>query len=643
MQHRNNPNAQQKAAIEWRGGHALVLAGAGTGKTFTVIERTKSLIHEGISPSRLVLLTFTRRAAEEMRNRVGSKHRGLFAGTFHAWSIRLMHSRDDLPVRPGEWTIIDREDQLQLLRRTKARLVPKNDAKRYPAPADILNYIGYARSTLITQAEYIDRYTSLKDEHRAFVIKIAEVYKQHKAERRYLDYDDILEVLATSLTENPEQASEIAGKYDEVLIDEAQDLNPLQWRIIDALVPHTRIFMVGDDGPSIYAFRGADFESIHSFTERVPGGSVIKLEENYRSGQYILDLANWLLNQSPLKYEKHLRGTRGLGTKPILHHFKSDLDEADWITETILSANNEGEPFSNNIILVRTMTAGRPIEASLVAKNIPCQVIGGQSLFTLAHTKDLLSAVRATVNLRDELAWMRYLTLFKGIGEVTADHIIEKLLVCDSSRQARSIIVDAFMARADEILAAIVSIGRNRESPGVALRAASTALSKIFEHNYREDWAKRRPDIELMISLAERSPDIVDFIETYTLDPIHGTQVDAGHDNDKVTLITVHSAKGLEGRRVFIPQAQFGTYPHMRSLKSSAEIEEERRILYVALTRAQDDLVLSNGKFGYVGFQSAGDSAFFLNDAPTDILEHVGQAPIPPSRADVLDDLSGWE
>lgn len=637
----SNPNPQQRAAIEWRGGHALVLAGAGTGKTFTIIERTKSLIEDGIDPTRIVMLTFTRRAAQEMRNRVGTKHHGLFAGTFHSWSMMLMHSRRDFPVRPEEWTIIDRDDQLQLMRRIKAYLTPKGEAKRFPTPAEVLKYIGFARSTLITPDAHLDRFTDLQGEQRQFVIDAAKHYHQHKQQRHYLDYDDILEVVAVSLTQDLDLACKIASQYDEVIIDEGQDLNPLQWKIIDALVPHTRIFMVGDDGQSIYAFRGADFESIHSFTKRIPGSKVLKLEENYRSGQGILDLANWVLDQSPLQYQKRLRGTRGEGTKPVLHHFSNIFDEANWITDTILAAHNNGEKFSTNKILVRMMSAGKQIEASLVEKNIPYAVIGGRGLFTLAHTKDFLSVVRATVNPRDELAWMRYLTLFEGIGEGTADRIVDKLLQCKSVQEARSIIEEGLKARARAVLAPIVAIGRNRTEPGEALRQALQAMKSVFERNYREDWKKRQPDMDLMISLAERRTDVVDFIETYTLDPIHGTQV-RGSQEDKVMLITIHSAKGLEGRRVFIPQAQYGMYPFARSMGSAAEIEEERRILYVALTRSQDELLLSSGADGYRGFQTVGEASCFLEDVPKSIMDHVGQARASQRQALKLEELSEW-
>lgn len=323
------------------------------------------------------------------------------------------------------------------------------------------------------------------------------------------------------------------------------------------------------------------------------------------------------------------------------HHFSNQFDEADWITETILQAHNNGDEFRTNKILMRTMSAAKQIEASLVERNIPYVVFGGQSLFALSHTKDLLAAVRATVNPRDELAWMRYLTLFEGIGEVTADRIVEQLLQCKSVQEARSIVEKSLNDKAAQVLAPIVSIGRNRTKPGEALRLALGALKPVFEHKYKEDWEKRHPDMDLMISLAERRPDIVDFIETYTLDPIHGTYV-VGKQEEKVTLSTIHSAKGLEGKRVFVPQAQYGMYPFVRSMDSEEGIEEERRILYVALTRAQDELLLSSSSDGFVGFQTVGNADSFLEDAPAKVLDHVGQQAPSHRHAANLDDLAGW-
>jgi DNA helicase-2/ATP-dependent DNA helicase PcrA len=636
-----SPNAQQRAAIEWRGGHALVLAGAGTGKTFTIIERARSLIGDGVDPARIALLTFTRRAAQEMRSRIGTRHHGLFAGTFHAWAIHLMHARRDLPVKPHEWTIIDRGDQLQVLRRIKVQLIPKGQLRLFPSPAEVLDYVSYARSTLVSVEAYLEKFTELGGEQTKFVGAAVLRYDEYRKSRRYLDFDDILEVLADSLTQDPNLAEKVATRYDEVLIDEGQDLNPLQWKIIDALVPHTRVFMVGDDGQSIYGFRGADFESIHSFTKRVPGGTVLRLEENYRSGQRILDMANWLLEQSPLDYDKHLVGTRGEGEKPVMRHFASAFEEADWVANTILQAHNAGDAFGTNKILMRTMSAAREIEASLVEKGIPHVVIGGTSLFALSHTKDLLALVRATTNVRDELAWMRYLTLFRGVGDVTADRVVSRLMECSTIAEARLVIEQELDRRALEVLAPIRAVAQHPTEPGRALAAALATMEPTFEQQYKEEWPKRRPDMKLMVSLAERRSDLNDFIETYTLDPIHGTQASTS-GGDVVTLITVHSAKGLEGKRVFIPQAQFGMYPFVRSLGSEAEVEEERRILYVAITRAQDELLLSNSRGGYVGFQTSGAAPAFLEEVPDALMDHVGEATLSTRRPAPLVDLDEW-
>lgn len=637
-----SPNEGQRAAILWRGGHALVLAGAGTGKTFTIIERTKGLLAEGVGPHRIALLTFTRRAAQEIRTRIGSNITGLFAGTFHAWAIYLMRSRPDLQLQPEAWTVIDRDDQLQIMRRIKVQHVAKGDGQLFPTPAQMLNYVGYARSTLVPVATYLERYTQLGPRQVQFLTTAEREYKAFCESRRYLDFDGMLEALANALHESPTAAQEIGQQYHELLIDEGQDLNPLQWRILDALVPHTRLFMVGDDAQSIYGFRGADFESIHSFTKRVPSRTVLKLEQNYRSGQAILDLANALLAASDLHYNKQLHGTRGIGKMPELHLFPSPSHEANWIASTIVDKYNSGDLFATNKILVRSMSIGRAIEGALVEHEIPYVVIGGSSLFALAHTRDLVAAVRVTLNVRDDLSWMRYLQLFRGIGEVTAERVIAELLTCNSVAEARKVIETMLQQRALDVLAPIRALGRNAATPGKALQLAIAELSKVLQHVYPADWDRRAPDMELMVQLAERRTDLADFLETYTLDPIHGTLA-SRPEGDVVTLITVHSAKGLEGKRVFIPQARYGVYPHVHSIGDKDAEEEERRVLYVAITRAQDELLFSTAHAGgYTGYQTAGVAEPLVESLPPNLLERVGQGGETLFARPTTADLDDW-
>lgn len=615
------PNKQQQKAIQWRGGHLLVLAGAGTGKTSTVVERASGLLADGIPANKIIMLTFTRRAAKEMAFRIKGRSERMFAGTFHSWALMIMRSRLGFSVNPDNWTIIDRDDQLQIIRRIKARKVSKEESKEAPKPAQMLAYIGYARSTVADMGKYLSRHTNLSDSHIAMVASIADSYRDYKLSRRYMDYDDILEKVADDLHASPALAKRVGERYVEVMIDEGQDLNPLQWKIIDALTPHARIFMVGDDGQSIYAFRGADFESIHSFKKRIPRANVIKLEENYRSGQGILDLSNWVLAQSPLEYQKKLVGTRGRGNKPVFYKFKDCFDEARWIAAKVIRAQKEGGSFSDNKVLVRAMSAGKNIEAVFAEKGIPYTVIGGKGLFTLSHTKDLLAAVRAAANIKDELAWFRYLMMFPGVGAVTTEKIVKGVLDGDTMDDVKHVIEDALGSKAPPVIKPLAGIDQNRRKPGKALVCAMRDLKNVFKSHYDSDWAKRLPDISLMVKLAARRKSITDFIETYTIDPVNGTQLE-GPEQEKVTIITVHSAKGLEGKRIFIPQAQHGMYPFKMSLGSPEQIEEERRVLYVALTRAQDDLFLSSGGDVSGGYQQVESSAVsgFVEDMPSKLI-----------------------
>ncbi|GMA36925.1 hypothetical protein GCM10025876_31290 [Demequina litorisediminis] len=329
-------NAAQAAAVETGASHNLILAGAGTGKTTTIVARIRHLIRNGTAPERILALTFTRRAAAEIRSRVQtdlSQRAGSVAAmTFHAWAMREVRTSPDVFGYDG-WSVLDQDDTTQVMRGVLGRGKRVEGLKA----AQILDVLSFALNTRRTLAEAI-RVKFPDDAIDAKAVGAAvRAFEERKQERKYLTYDDILRVFAARLRDDA-VAAWVGSHYDEVLIDEMQDTNPLQWQIIDPLVPHTRFYCVGDDAQSIYGFRGADFASIHSFGDRVPGASVLRLEDNYRSTQEILDLANWLLAESPLDYQKRLRAVRGRGLKPELHSFETPQDEAGWIVSEMLRA-----------------------------------------------------------------------------------------------------------------------------------------------------------------------------------------------------------------------------------------------------------------------------------------------------------------
>ncbi len=638
-------NPDQKRAAQHEGSHLMVLAGAGTGKTRTIIARAAHLIAEGTDPRRILVLTFTRKAAGELvgrlKSQVGAAAEEVRAGTFHAFCL---HTMRHFPKAFGldQMTILDRDDQLELLGMVRASIVSTGE-RGFPKRERIAELMSYSRNTNIGFREYLQK---LKEFEEPEIEKLSEVFRGYESRKRlrnYVDYDDLLWLFARTLhNERMDDVRRmIAGQYDHILVDEMQDTNPIQWLILDGLRDDARLFCVGDDAQSIYAFRGADFENVHSFRERVEGGQILPLYTNYRSTQPILDLANWLLAQSPLKYEKHLESVRGTGTKPALVEFDNGADEAAWIVEDILERLESGAKLKDMMVLVRAAWMTRDLEAALIENAIDYVFIGGTKLMQTAHVKDLLALLRAAISPRDELAWSRYLRFFDRIGDVTANRVIDKISVSKSPGEA--------LTQLPGILAE--TIGKNASSASIveglervaaaaatnperAVTEAVEFLHPIQKKRY-PNWSKRARDYELLVMLARRHKSLEAFLETYTLDPVAATYDTRPEGKDVLTLITVHSAKGTESKIAYVMKVQPGIYPYSRSLADLKEIEEERRILYVAMTRAMDELILTrvDERFGmpvFFGSSSGrvppGGTSDFLADLPETLIEKDMQA-----------------
>ncbi len=617
-------NREQLTAITSDARNLLVLAGAGTGKTRTIIGRARWLVEQGVEPERIAIVTFTRRAASEIRTRLrqvsGPAATKTLMGTFHHLCLRVMSSRrkwfgfDDL-------TVMDRDDQTQLMRLVRGELVGKNAI--VPQAAQLLSYYSYARNTNQPTADYLAKFTELDEATRQVVLKVFDAYRQRKKARAYMDYDDILHRFAKVLHDDAKVRKRVCSRYDHVLVDEMQDTNPLQWLILESFAEYCHLFCVGDDAQSIYAFRGADFRNVHSFDDRLENSRTLKLEQNYRSTQPILDVANWLLAQSPLSYDKSLQAVRGDGDKPQLMDFNSDLDEAEWIVDKIKQRHLEGSSWSENMILCRTAYSARPVEAELIQEKVPYRFVGGMSLLQMAHVRDLLAVLRTQVNFRDELAWIRYLTLWPKIGEVTAARIVEKVAAQSDDESASQALAMALSKR-PEVFELPLRLRGLLEQPTKAIEVTRELLEPLLQPRYN-NWDQRKRDLVLLERLAENHRTLSGFLETYTLDPISASEVTPEEQTDDglVTLITVHSAKGTECEVCFVPAAQPGNYPHSRSLEDADAIEEERRVLYVALTRAKDELHISrhlSRGYGRTSWNAAAGAHYFLANLPSGLV-----------------------
>lgn len=588
-------NPQQKHAATTTAQHSLVLAGAGCGKTKTIVARAAYLIEQGVPANQIQILTFTRRAASEIVARVqlalGAQAEGLRASTFHTFCMYLLR-RAPQAFALTDFSIIDRDDQLMLFKLIRGKDDKKNP-NGLPKPKELCDLYSFARNTRQKLSVALEKQLPEYLAYKNLIAEIMQEYEQRKRERNFLDYDDILAIVASALAQSDGLVDYVAGLCQHMLVDEMQDTNPLQWALLEPLKEKIQLFCVGDDAQSIYGFRGADFENIHHFKERVPQAEIYKLEQNYRSTQEILDLSNWLLGQSPIHYDKRLDAHRGSGIMPKMHIFNNEFDEAKWIAVDIKERHFlHGAPWHDHMVLVRSSFAARSIEAAMIQANVPYRFIGGMKLLETAHVKDLLSVLRLVSNPMDDIAWMRFLTLWDGVGDVGASRLAQKLLQhTDWSAMIKQL--QDFARIPESMLQCLQQMQQYRTQPAQCVDLAVEALQSQLSENYKKDWKKRQGDFDLVKQLAEKHQQIAEFLEAYVLDPISITEIQRLHQDDVVTLITIHSAKGSEQKVCYVANVAAGQYPNSRAYGDFAAVEEERRVLYVALTRAQNELILT--------------------------------------------------
>jgi DNA helicase-2/ATP-dependent DNA helicase PcrA len=645
-------NPQQKAAAQYRGSakSLLIMAGAGCGKTRTIIARTSYLIRSGVDPSRILLMTFTNRAAREMKIRlkseVGPVSNKVQAGTFHAFCLRVMRR---IPKSFGilGLNVIDVDDQnalMSLVRRRRLGKQSREIGKLFPKAAELNRYYSYCRNTCQKPLDYLSRHSDLSPEYIHLCSDMFAEYQKNKLERGYLDFDDLLEVFGTFLEQKPALRKDLAKLFEECLVDEMQDTNPLQFRILQQFSREgVRLFCVGDPAQSIYRFRGANFEHVYLFEELFPNSEIMMLSKNYRSYQEILDLSNWLLGRSPLDYKNRLIAHRGnAGKIPELIDFDSHFEEASWIADKIWEQFESDTRLRDIMVLVRTAFDAKPIEAEFIQREIPYVFIGGTSLMKSAHVRDILALLRTACSFDDDLAWMRYLQLWPGIGPKTAEKIVSAIIASQAKNGLEALIKQLGSAHPGAI--GYKRLIDSSLVPQKAVNSAIQTLAPILESRY-DRWHLRRKDLELLATVAERYKSLVEFIDSFTLEPMTNTQIDRLEADDVVTLITVHSAKGTEAPVCFVAGAKQGTYPHFRSFGELESEEEERRVLYVAMTRAKNELFITRSTdyrsgFWVVNSPTEGEE-YFLEDVPPNLVAHKieGWSPSVASGLTSLKDI----
>ena len=668
-------NNEQKEAITFNGKHLLLLAGAGTGKTKTIVGRAAYLIENGVPAEKIQILTFTKRSASEIVERVKSSISGrdaqsLNGSTFHSWCNQLITNFPNL-FGASQFTVIDSDDQLSLM-----KMACGNENKGYGKmrikPQKILDMFSFARNTRTNLTDTIrvqmfngriDAETNEEIEEIKPELEILiRAYQTLKVQQKYLDYDDLLLVVGNRLNKDEEARKILSKAYEHILVDEMQDTNPLQWFLLAPFENICKLFCVGDDAQSIYSFRGADFKNVHSFKERVSNSEIKKLDKNYRSTQEILDISNWLLEKSPIIYNKKLSAHRGPGKKPIILNVANQFEEANYIAQKILKDFQEGgKSFSDFLVLSRSQYYTKPLQAIFLQKKIPYETYGGRKFLEAAHIKDVIAILRVVNNPLDQIAWMRYLTFIHGIGEVRASNYLKEILSTDSSQITGEVLKSIIPGlEGEKIRKYYDAVSENRHN-------VKTAVSKLYEEmefdlalKYPKDWQeKRKGDFPVLEMLAEHYSTLGEFITEGILDNstglggnhvLEGSKIKTTEYQDHVIISTVHSAKGLEADVCFVLNVSPKTYPSSYSLGSTEEIEEERRVLYVALTRAKNELIITRttNSLNATHFNASGntedldlDSAYFLEDLP----EHLADQESPenkfikPRDAEKLNDI----
>lgn len=591
-------NPQQLEAVTHGSGPLLIIAGAGTGKTRTLAYRVAYLIQQGVAPERILLLTFTRRAAQEMLGRARALSRPeaskVWGGTFHAVANRLLRSYGRAVGLEPDYTVADELDAADLLGMIRTELDYGSKEKRFPRKATIRAIYSRVVNTRDSLSRVLEMDYPWCVEAEAGLREIFNLYGRRKQERQILDYDDLL-LFLKALLDRPDTRQRIGATFEHVLVDEYQDTNLVQADILLRLRDENRnITVVGDDAQSIYRFRGATVRNILDFPTQFPDAKVVTLEENYRSVQPVLDVANAVMAEARFKYTKNLWSDRGGRQRPVLVTCIDEAEQCRVVCDKILEHLEQGVRLQEQAVLFRAGHHSDMLEVELARRNIPFHKYGGLRFLEAAHVKDLVAFLRILENPRDDLAWFRVLEQLDGIGPKTAQHVFGHL--AQSGFRLESLSGLTVPAAAEEGFAELVrTLAAIRGAGGQMPVASQVERLRLYyeprlETLYDNPTARKR-DLEQLELIAGRYRTRQSFITDLTLDPPDSTADLAGpphKDEDFLILSTMHSAKGCEWRAVYVIHAADGMIPSDMATEDAEGVEEERRLFYVAVTRAKD-------------------------------------------------------
>jgi DNA helicase-2/ATP-dependent DNA helicase PcrA len=615
-----------------KAGPLLIVAGAGTGKTNTLAHRVAHLAIHGVDPSRILMLTFTRRAATEMRRRAqeiikvalneplgGVSHavsqRLTWAGTFHSIGNRLLrHYAKHLKLDP-QFTVVDRGDSADLMDAVRTELGFAGKEQRFPRKETCLQIYSYRVNTQRPLKETLEQQYPWCVQWETDLTKLYRGYVERKQRCNILDYDDLL-LYWHAMMSDARLAQHVSSHFDHVLVDEYQDTNRLQAEILHSMRPDgAGLTVVGDDAQAIYSFRAAAVDNILGFPDRfTPRAEVVTLAQNYRSTQFVLDASNAVMAEAPRQYRKHLLSIRGQGTvRPAIVTVEDLQVQAECICSEVLKRRESNVPLKRQAVLFRTSSHSDVLEVELARRKIPFVKYGGLKFLEAAHIKDLMSVLRWADNPRNTVAAARMLQLLQGFGPANAQKVIEHVQARGNSFEAlTTFIVPQAMGmewrRTCELMTSLADPNRQWQGQVNQVREwYRPQFERLYEHFHT-----RVGDLDQLELLSGQHPSRERFLTELTLDPPNATSDLAGQpmlDEDYLTLSTIHSAKGMEWDTVYLLNVVDGSFPNEFATGKPELVEEERRLLYVGMTRAQNDLLLlSPLKFHLTHQPRAGDA-----------------------------------
>jgi DNA helicase-2/ATP-dependent DNA helicase PcrA len=592
-------NVAQLEVVESIYGPILVIAGAGTGKTRTIVYRVAKMIESGMNPENILLLTFTRKSAQEMIRRastlIGTDAERICGGTFHSYANLFLRQFSAHLGYQNSFTILDQSDSEDVINLIRNRFELNTKNRRFPRKQTLFAMISSSINRLKNLDEVLDEdYHQYKNELESIQM-IAKEYIRYKKEKNIMDYDDLLTNTIQLLEKFPEVRKNQSNIYKYILVDEYQDTNKLQHAIVSLLgKEHKNVMVVGDDAQSIYSFRGANFKNIFEFPEIFPDTKIIKLEENYRSTQTILDCTNNIIHSASIKYEKNLFTRKIGGDLPMLISTPNELIQSQLIAQQVLKLREDGLELNDIAILFRSSFHSFDLEVELNKCNIPYLKYGGFKFIETSHVKDLIAYLKIIFNPKDIVSWNRVLLLINGVGPRTVNKVVEALELNEISLNELSIdkIVKLTNENVGLLFDILCKIKNDKTSILQKVKIIVDYYSPIMKAKY-DDYQKRIKDLTVFEDIASRYKSLNSLLTDMALDPPTQsvTEFDDKSEKEKLILSTIHSAKGLEWNTVFVIWTLDGYFPSFHSAKSIEAMEEERRLMYVAATRAKERLI----------------------------------------------------